>query len=103
MNFTQAKGQAFITPLSTEILRAQGEGLIVTNERGGGGKSSGAASFKFNEIDHANPNGSTNGSGAVFFDSNATGNLKSVRNSVGVFKDMENKNGTSLIKVWNWP
>lgn len=102
MNFTQPKGQALITPISNEILRAQGQGVIITNE-GAEGKSSGAASFKFNEIDHANPDGSTNGSGAVFFDSNATGTLKSVDNSVGVFKDMENKDGTSLIKVWNWP
>jgi len=74
--------------ISNQISRDQGQEVILTN--GVGGKASGPPSFKFYGIDHANPAETMNRSGAVFY-SNATGTLKSISNSVGIFKDRKQR------------
>jgi hypothetical protein len=107
MNFTQPEGKGLVIPISKEISKFQGEGIIVLDKPAGGAgttiTTTGSISFKVYEVDHANPNGTMNGSGAVFFGSNGTGILKPFNNAVGIFKDVEGKDETSLIKVWNWP
>ena len=74
--------------ISNQISRDQGQEVILTN--GVGGKASGPPSFKLYGIDHANPAETMNRSGAVFY-SNATGTLKSISNSVGIFKDRKQR------------
>ena len=38
----------------------------------------------------------------LFFDDVATGNLYSLSNSVGVYKDHVDKNGTGTFLMWHW-
>jgi hypothetical protein len=42
------------------------------------------------------------GTGAAIFNSNATGDLSSLSNTVIMFKDQGNPNGISTIKGWEW-
>jgi hypothetical protein len=62
--------------ISNQISRDQGQEVILTN--GVGGKASGPPSFKFYGIDHANPAETMN-------------TLKSISNSVGIFKDRKQR------------
>jgi hypothetical protein len=106
INFVQTEGKALIIPLSQGIADIVGGGLIKATA----GKA-GNATFNFREIAHYNPstqpsqvtgNQVMQGTGAAIFNSNATGNLSSLSNTVMMFKDEANPNGVGTIKGWEW-
>jgi hypothetical protein len=104
--FVQPEGRAIIIPLSKGIADIVGGGLIKTTA-----EKAGNATFNFREIAHYNPstrlsqvtgNQVMQGTGAAIFNSNATGDLSSLGNTVIMFKDQGNPNGISTIKGWEW-
>src|SRR2546422_4440485 len=93
-------GRALIIPISKTIVDIDGGLVLKTNV--GGGKDNGNATLSFREISHMIAAGTMQGSGAAIFNPNATGNLSFLSNSVAMFTDNGNKDGTNIIKAWEW-
>src|SRR6266702_6120304 len=93
-------GRALIIPISKTIVDIDGGLVLKTNV--GGGKDNGNATLSFREISHMIAAGTTQGSGAAIFNPNATGKLSFLSNSVAMFTDNGNKDGTNIIKAWEW-
>ena len=92
-------GRALIIPISKTIVDIEGGLVIKAND---GGKDNGNATLSFREISHMIAAGTTQGSGAAIFNPNATGKLSFLSNSVAMFTDNGNKDGTNIIKAWEW-
>ena len=53
--------------------------------------------FKGNAAD-----GTMRGSGATVFNANATGKMAFLSNTVAIFKEVQNKDGSAVIRAWEW-
>jgi hypothetical protein len=93
-------GRALIIPISKTIVDIDGGLVLKTNV--GGGKDNGNATLSFREISHMIAAGTMQGSGAAIFNPNATGKLSFLSNTVAIFTDNGNKDGTNIIKAWEW-
>jgi hypothetical protein len=93
-------GRALIIPISKTIVDIDGGLVLKTNV--GGGKDNGNATLSFREISHMIAAGTMQGSGAAIFNPNATGKLSFLSNTVAIFTDNGNKDGTNTIKAWEW-
>ena len=93
-------GRALIIPISKTIVDIDGGLVLKTNV--GGGKDNGNATLSFREISHMIAAGTMQGSGAAIFNPNATGKLSFLSNTVAMFTDNGNKDGTNIIKAWEW-
>jgi hypothetical protein len=93
-------GRALIIPISKTIVGIFGGLAIKAND--GGGNPNGNATLSFREVVHLTPTGTMQGSGAAIFNANATRNLSFLSNTVAMFTDTGNKNGTDTIKAWEW-
>ena len=60
------------------------------------------ASYDFYAIGNYHPDGSFGSNGVAIFDNGATGILSSLSNSVGIYKDNIEKNGTGTFLMWHW-
>ena len=60
------------------------------------------ASCVFYAIANYHVGGGYDSNGIAIFDDVATGNLSSLSNSVGVYKDHVDKNGTGEFLMWHW-
>ena len=60
------------------------------------------ASYVFYAIANYHVGGGYDSNGIAIFDDVATGNLSSLSNSVGVYKDHVDKNGTGEFLMWHW-
>jgi hypothetical protein len=92
-------GRALIIPISSKIANIEGGLLLKSND--GGNKSNGNATLSFREIGHLTASG-VQGSGAAIFNPNATGNLSFLSNKVAMFTHNGNRNGTNMVKAWEW-
>lgn len=89
-------GRALLNPISKTTADIVG-GVGIKANNGGGN-----ATLSFREIVHMTPAGTMQGSGAAIFNANATRNLSFLSNTVAMFTDTGNKNGTDTIKAWEW-
>ena len=97
ISFIQS-GRALIIPISKGIVEIVG-GVILNATDG----SLSNATLAFREIGHVNPYDKTvQGAGAIIFNANATGNLSSLSNTVAMFTEVGNKDGSRMIKAWEW-
>jgi len=92
-------GRALIIPISKTIVDIEGGLVIKAND---GGKDNGNATLSFREISHMTSAGTMQGSGAAIFNPNATGKLSFLSNTVAMFTNNGNKDGTNIIKAWEW-
>ena len=92
-------GRALIIPISKTIVDIDGLLVIKAND---GGKDNGNATLSFREISHMTSAGTMQGSGAAIFNANATGKLSFLSNTVAMFTNNGNKDGTNIIKAWEW-
>ena len=92
-------GRALIIPISKTIVDIEGGLVIKAND---GGKDNGNATLSFREISHMTSAGTMQGSGAAIFNANATGKLSFLSNTVAMFTNNGNKDGTNIIKAWEW-
>ena len=60
------------------------------------------ATYTFYAIGDYHAGGGYDSNGIAIFDDVATGNLSSLSNSVGVYKDHVDNNGTSTFLMWHW-
>jgi hypothetical protein len=91
-------GRALISPISKGIV-VIGGGVILNATDG----SLSNATLTFREIGHVNAYDKTiKGTGAIIFNANATGNLSSLSNTVAMFTEVGNKDGSYMIKAWEW-
>jgi hypothetical protein len=61
------------------------------------------APYIFLAIGHYNKDGSFNSAGSMFFNSTTTtGELSFLRNTVGIFKDIVDKDGNGTFLMWRW-
>jgi len=95
-------GRALIIPISRTIVDIDGGLVIKAND--GGGKDIGNATLSFREIGNMTAAGTLQGSGAAIFNPNATGKLSFLSNTVAMTTvyDAGNKDGTTIIKGWEW-
>ncbi|MDQ6667145.1 MAG: hypothetical protein M3Y53_02840 [Thermoproteota archaeon] len=93
-------GRALIIPISKTIVGIFGGLAIKAND--GGGKANGNATLSFREVVHLTAAGTMQGSGAAIFNANATRDLSLLSNTVAMFTDTGNKDGTDTIKAWEW-
>jgi hypothetical protein len=97
ISFVQ-NGRALIIPISKGIVEIGG-GVLLNATDG----SHSNATLTFREIGHVNPDDKTiKGTGAIIFNANATGNLSSLSNTVAMFTEAGNKDGSVMIKAWEW-
>lgn len=99
LGFTDT-GRALIIPISKTIVHIEGVLAIKANDAGGRGN--GNAALTFGEVSSMTPAGTMQGNGAAIFNANATGNLSFLSNTVAMFTDTGNKDGTNVIKAWEW-
>jgi hypothetical protein len=92
-------GRALIIPISPKIANIEGGLLLKSTD--GSNKSNGNATLSFREIGHLTASG-VQGSGAAIFNPNATGNLSFLSNKVAMFTHNGNRNGTNMVKAWEW-
>jgi hypothetical protein len=91
-------GRAYILPISKGIVEIVGGAILNATD---GSHSN--ATLAFREIGHINPFDKTiKGTGAIIFNANATGNLSSLSNTVAMFTEGGNKDGSVMIKAWEW-
>ena len=60
------------------------------------------ATYVFCAIGNYNPDDSFDSNGIAIFDNAATGELSFLSNSVGIYKDQVDKNGTGTFLMWHW-
>jgi hypothetical protein len=99
ISFTQLGGRALIIPISKNIADIFGNEIINANE-----DSKSNATVTFRQISHINATAQTIiGNGAMIFNSNATGKMAFLANTVAMFKQIDNgKNDTYIIRAWEW-
>jgi hypothetical protein len=99
ISFMQLGGRALIIPISKDTADVFGNEVIKANEDG---KSN--ATITFREISHINATAQTiTGNGAMIVNSNATGKMAFLANTVAMFKQVDNgKNDTYIIRAWEW-
>lgn len=73
----------------------QGNTKYITNNKD-------IATYTFYAIANYHVGGGYDSNGIAIFDDVATGNLYSLSNSVGVYKDHVDKNGTGTFLMWHW-
>jgi hypothetical protein len=73
----------------------QGKAKYVTDDKG-------IASYVFYAIGDYHVDGGYDSNGIAIFDEVATGKLSSLSNSVGIYKDQVDKNGTGTFLMWHW-
>ena len=60
------------------------------------------ATYTFYAIGNYHAGGGYDSNGIAIFDDVATGSLSSLSNSVGIYKDHVDKNGTGTFLMWHW-
>ena len=96
VNFTD-NGRGLIIPRDTKgsaVLLQGNINLTTTN----GDK----ASLDFKELGHVDTTGMAKANGAAFFDSNATGKLAYLSNTVYMYTDEVDKTGNGKVLAWEW-
>ena len=99
ISFTDT-GRALVIPVSKTIEHI--EGVLIIKASDGVGKANGNATLTFGEVSQMTPAGTMQGSGAAIVNANATGNLSFLSNKVSMFTYKGNKDGTNMIKAWDW-
>jgi len=94
INFTD-NGMAFIIPRGGSAVLLQGKDNLMSS---GGDK----ASLNFMELGHVDVNGTVKADGAAFYDTNATGKLAYLINSVSIYTDEVDKHGNGKVLAWEW-
>ena len=78
----------------------QGQGFIVT-EDGAAAEKEENATFTYVMLSRANPDGSGNGTGVVFYSTNSTGQLAFLDNMLAIAHVEFSPEGSTL-KIWEW-
>ncbi len=60
------------------------------------------ALFDFYAIGNYKPDDTFNSNGMAVFEDGATGELAFLSNSVAIYKDQVDKNGTGTFLMWHW-
>ena len=94
MNIT-AEGNATEIFRNNDTSYIQGKAKYVTDNKD-------IASYDFYAISNYHPDGSFDRNGVAIFDDGATGELSSLSNSAGIYKDHVEKNGTGTFLMWHW-
>jgi hypothetical protein len=90
-----AVGNATETFRNNDTSYIQGKAKYVINNKD-------MALYDFYAISNYHPDGSFNRNGVAIFDDGATGRLSPLSNSVGVYMDQVEKNGTGTFLMWHW-
>ena len=90
-----AEGNATETFRNNDTSYIQGKAKYVTDNKD-------TASYVFYAISNYHPEGSFDRNGVAIFDDGATGELSFLSNSVGIYKDQVDKNGTGTFLMWHW-
>lgn len=94
-----AIGRALVIPISNKVADIEGGLFLKSNDSTSNGN--GNATLSFREISHMTATG-MQGSGAAIFNPNATRNLSFLSNMVAIFIHNSNKDGTNVVKAWEW-
>jgi hypothetical protein len=89
------QGNATETLRNNETSYIQGTAKYMTD-------SGDVALYNFEAIGKYNPDGTFESRGAAVFDDGATGELSSLSNTVGIYKDRVDSNGTGTFLMWHW-
>jgi len=95
IGFIVSNGTGFGSQLSTNILKLNGHGTIISSE------NKGKSELAFQEISKTDMKGNGKGTGPILFQ-NSTGNLSFLNDKVAMFKETELKNGTDIVNAWEW-
>ncbi len=90
-----AEGNATETFRNNDTSYIQGKAKYVTYSKD-------IALYDFYAIGNYYLDGSFDSNGVAIFDDGATGQLSSLSNSVGIYKDHVDKNGTGTFLMWYW-
>jgi hypothetical protein len=90
-----AEGNATETFRNNDTSHIQGNAKYVTDNKD-------IALYDFYAIGNYYLDGSFDSNGVAIFDDGATGQLSSLSNSVGIYKDHVDKNGTGTFLMWYW-
>jgi hypothetical protein len=90
------EGNATETFRNNETSYIQGTSKYVTDS------GSGVALYNFEAIGKYYPDGTFESSGAAVFNDGATGELSSLSNTVGIYKDRADSNGNGTFLMWHW-
>ncbi|MDF0681428.1 MAG: hypothetical protein P0116_10745 [Candidatus Nitrosocosmicus sp.] len=90
-----AQGNGSETFRNNDTSYIQGKSKYVTENKD-------IATYDFYAIGNYNPDGSFDSNGIAIFDEGATGELSFLSNSVGIYKDLVDKNGTGTFLMWHW-
>jgi hypothetical protein len=90
-----AEGNATETFRNNDTSYIQGKAKYVTDDKD-------IASYDFYAISNYHPDGSFDRNGVAIFDDGATDKLSFLSNSVGIYKDHVEKNGTGTFLMWHW-
>jgi hypothetical protein len=89
------EGNATETLRNNETSYLQGTARYVTD-------SGDVASYNFEAIGKYYPDGTFESRGAAVFNDGATGELSSLSNTVGIYQDRADSNGTGTFLMWHW-
>lgn len=94
----QVNGTAKVTSLDNMSVFISGIAEFTTTNTGD------RAPYTFDAIGHYNKDGSFSSAGSMFFNSTITtgSELSSLKNTVGIFKDIVDKEGNGTFLMWQW-
>lgn len=90
-------GKAFITNGTAGTIYTTGRGELVS----GVGSAAGTTAFTFQGIGHYGADGKLRNTGITLY-TNVSGNLVPSRNMAGIYKDVIDKAGNAIAKIWLW-
>ena len=90
-----AEGNASETSRNNDTSYIQGEAKFATENKD-------IALYNFYAIGNYNPNGTFDSSGMTVFDDGVTGEHSFLSNSVAIYEDHVDKNGTDTFLLWHW-
>jgi hypothetical protein len=88
-------GNATETLRNNETSYIQGTSKYMTD-------TGGVALYNFEAIGKYYPDGTFESRGAAVFNDGATGELSSLSNTVAIYKDRADSNGTGTLLMWHW-
>jgi hypothetical protein len=89
------EGNATETLRNNETSYIQGTSKYMTD-------TGGVALYNFEAIGKYYPDGTFESRGAAVFNDGATGELSSLSNTVGIYQDRADSNGTGTFLMWHW-
>jgi hypothetical protein len=93
----QVNGTAKVTPLGNMSVLISGMAEFIATTTGD------KVPYTFQAIGNYNKDGSFNSAGSMFFNTTTTSNeLSFLKNTIGIFKDIVDKNGNGTFLMWRW-